>query len=130
MAIVYLCFMFRQVTAILLLLAFSAQTFSSPFVMLDYYVNTAAYAKNCVNKARPKMHCNGKCQVMKKLQEEEKKEQQNAERKPAYKVQVLSSRSFFSLLIIPPVIPGKVNRFDPASFPVDRSFAVFHPPQA
>jgi len=58
--------MFKQLTAILLLLAFSAQTFSSPFILLDYYVNTAAYARKCVNKAKPKLQCNGKCQVMKK----------------------------------------------------------------
>lgn len=122
--------MFKQVTAILLLLAFSAQTFSSPFAILDYYVNTAAYAKNCVNKAKPKIHCNGKCQVMKKLQEEEKKGQQNNEQKTVSKVQVLSSRSFFSLLIIPAGTPRKLTAFDPMSFPVDRSLAVFHPPQA
>jgi len=59
--------MFKKITATILLLAFVSQTFAGPFIMLDYFVNTAAYAKNCINKARPKMHCNGKCQAMKKI---------------------------------------------------------------
>lgn len=123
--------MFKRIAAILLLLAFSAQTFSSPFVMLDYYVNTAAYAKNCVNKARPKMHCNGKCQMMKKLQEEEKKEQQNNERGSEYKVQqVLSSRSFYNLLVIPSRTSFKLVPHGNTFLPAQRHNAIFHPPQA
>ncbi|MBL0182143.1 MAG: hypothetical protein IPP96_07565 [Chitinophagaceae bacterium] len=121
--------MFKRITAILLLLAFSAQTFSSPFVMLDYYVNTAAYAKNCINKARPKMHCNGKCQMMKKLQEEEKKEQQNNEQRSEVKIQVLSSHSSFCS--IPPVkfiTLRKIN--SERKYPLsDISYSFFHPPQ-
>lgn len=44
-------------------------------------MNTGKYAKNCINKAKPKLHCNGKCQLMKKMQEEEKKDQENQERR-------------------------------------------------
>jgi hypothetical protein len=79
----------------LLLSAFVVQTFSKPFIVLDYFANTRAYAKNCENKARPAMHCNGKCQMMKKLQQEEKQSKENAERKGNYKIEVLSSRSFY-----------------------------------
>ena len=87
--------MFRQLISVMFILAFVVQTFHKPFIVLDYYANTAAFAKNCVNKAKPKMHCNGKCQMMKKLQEEEKKEQKDQERKESNKTDVLSSRSFF-----------------------------------
>lgn len=67
--------------------------------MADYYTNTSKYAKNCVNKAKPKMHCNGKCQMMKKLQEEEKKDQEKPERKGENKGEViLSSKSFFAIV--------------------------------
>ena len=38
------------------------------------------YAKNCINKARPKLHCNGKCQMMKKMRKRKKKKQ-NQDRK-------------------------------------------------
>lgn len=87
----------RKLSATILLLAFVAQTFSAPFIRLDYYFNQADYAKSCVNKSRPKMHCNGQCQVMKKIQQEEKKDQEQAERKMGSKVEVLSSLSFFVL---------------------------------
>ena len=44
------------------------------------------------------MHCNGKCQMMKKIQEEENKEQQETERKAESKNETLSSKSFFAIL--------------------------------
>ncbi len=123
--------MFKRITAILLLLAFSAQTFSSPFIMLDYYLNTAAFAKNCINKAKPKLHCKGKCQAMKKMREEEKKEQQNNERGNEYKVQqVLSSRSFFYPVIITVQSSVKIMANNNSVLPEDTYSAIFHPPQA
>ena len=65
--------MIKQLTAALLLLAFMAGSFCHTAAVLDYYYNnTAAYAKKCENKSRPAMHCNGKCQLMKKLQQQEK----------------------------------------------------------
>jgi len=122
--------MYKRITAILLFLSFSAQTFSSPFVLLDYYLNTAAYAKNCINKAKLKLHCNGKCQMMKKMREEERKEQQSNERNTEYKVQqVLSSRSFYCLLVIPARQSEKLFPHGNTMLPVNRALSVFHPPQ-
>jgi len=42
---------------------FFAQTFSNAVIVAGYYVNTGAYAKNCENKDKPWMHCNGKYQM-------------------------------------------------------------------
>ncbi|MDN3659132.1 hypothetical protein QWZ08_26040 [Ferruginibacter paludis] len=81
--------MFKQLTAIILIAAFVAQTFSGGFVMLDYYTNKATFAKNCINKTRPVLHCNGKCQMMKKLKQEESRDKQSPERKNAGKNEVL-----------------------------------------
>lgn len=122
--------MFKQFITAILLLTFSAQALCGPFIMLDYFVNTDAYLKKCVNKAKPKMHCNGKCQMMKKMQEQEKKDQQNTERKSGNKVQVLYSRSFFSILTVPVIvaIPSFSNTI--SGNPVDRTLTVFRPPQA
>lgn len=123
--------MFKKITATILLLAFVSQTFAGPFVMLDYYLNTAAYAKNCINKARPKMHCNGKCQAMKKIQEEEKKEQQSAERKAEGKFQqVLSSKSFFCTVSLAGAVTAKKYPLFNNKHTYQRSLAIFHPPQA
>ena len=57
--------------ASILLLAFMASSFCRAVIVMDYYANTGVYAKNCENKARPKMRCNGKCQMMKRLAAEE-----------------------------------------------------------
>jgi hypothetical protein len=123
--------MFRKLTATVLLMAFVAQTFSAPFIRLDYFFNQGDYARNCVNKARPMLHCNGKCQVMKKIREEEKKEQESQERKMASKVEVLSSRSFYAAFDEQPSV---VIHFTYSAFnddmTVHRARAVFHPPAA
>ena len=59
--------MIRQVAAIFLLFSFALQVFNRSIIVLDYFANTASFAKNCENKARPMLHCNGKCQLMKKI---------------------------------------------------------------
>ena len=87
----------KIITATVFLLAFASQTFYKAFIVFEYAANTKAYARKCENKARPKMNCNGKCQMMKKLQAEEKKDAQNAERKAENKSEnILSSKSFFT----------------------------------
>ena len=123
--------MFKPAAAILLIIAFIAQTFSGGLVMLNYYANTAAFAKNCENKAKPKMHCNGKCQMMKKLKQEEKQDQQNPERKSENKTEVLSSKSFYCSAI------AAISTFAVKATPVEKNYPVtdisysfFHPPQA
>jgi hypothetical protein len=113
---------------ITVLLAFVAQTFHKSFMVFDYYANTAAYAKNCVNKARPKLHCNGKCQMMKKLREEEKKENKNPLRKAAFKDEVLSSKSFYTTHVCFNHSVEIVYGQPVVTMPVARPHAFFHPP--
>ena len=57
--------------------------------MIDYYLNIAAYKKNCVNKEKLVLHCDGKCQMMKKLRQEESKNEQNPERRNNNKNELL-----------------------------------------
>jgi hypothetical protein len=123
--------MCKQVLTILLFTAFAVQTFSSGLIWFNYYSNTRAFAKNCENKTRPALHCNGKCQAMKKIQQQEKKEQQNGERKSENKLQVLSSKSFFYCYpdIASPAIVKAVNVEKTAPL-TDISYSFFHPPQA
>lgn len=121
--------MFKPFTASILLLAFVAQTFAAPFIVLDYFVNTTAYAKNCVNKAKPKIHCNGQCQMMKKIREQEKNEQQNTNNKVERMLMVLSSKSFFAQLTVPARSSSPLLFYEISGSPVDRNIAVFHPPQ-
>jgi len=123
--------MFKPFTASILLIIFVAQTFNGPFIWLDYLANTATYANNCVNKAKPKMLCNGQCQAMKKIQEEEKKDQQNSERKSESVTQVLSSKSFYATIPsgIALITNNKKSFSASDGNSIDRSLDIFHPPQ-
>jgi len=67
--------------AILLLIVFFAQCFAQSFILIKFYVNQSYYQSICENKARPMLHCNGKCQLAKKLRQAEKKDQQNSSRR-------------------------------------------------
>src|ERR1700754_2917517 len=91
--------MLRNAVAILLFAAFTIQSFSKVFLVLNFYANNAAYARQCVNKFVPKMNCNGQCLLMKKIQAEENKEQKNPELKLENKNEVYfvtKYSSFFS----------------------------------
>jgi hypothetical protein len=118
---------YRQITAILFFAALLAQTFSRSFVIADYYTNTSKCAKDCINKARPKMHCNGKCQMMKKLQQEEKKDQETPDRKGENKIISLKPQNvIFSgfLKRIEITYPALEN----TGHAIGRSYAIFHQP--
>lgn len=121
--------MLKQLIAALLLLAFVVQTLKAPFLLMDYYANTAVYAKNCINKAKPALHCNGKCQMMKQLQEEEKKEQQDAANKLEIKLAILASKVFYCTAR--EALPLRTKLFLPEiNIPLKKiSLDIFHPPQ-
>jgi len=113
----------------MMLLAVMAQTYNRAFIVLDYYTNTASFAMNCENKARPELHCNGKCQMIKKLKQEENKDTQNADSKGAGKYEIISSKSYFSSLP-QPVINREHTNFIIADnkATIGRPRAIFHPP--
>ena len=121
--------MFRQIVTILLIAAFSVQNFNRAFVLVDYYVNTSHYIKNCENKAAPDMHCEGKCEVSKKMKEEDRKDQQNPGRKATNHNEVVSSKSHYATLSIR--IPEQGAKFAYAyqfSIPTTIGSEIFHPP--
>lgn len=78
------------------------------------------------------MHCNGKCQMMKKLQQEEKKDQENPERKAENKNEIiLSSKSFYAVVnanykvaIIKQVFPQITDDYS-----YNCTSTIFHPPK-
>jgi hypothetical protein len=70
-----------RIITILLLLAFTLQSFQKALILTDYSVNRKAYEKNCINKSRPRLKCHGRCQMMKKMQQEEKKDAQAPDHK-------------------------------------------------
>jgi hypothetical protein len=112
---------------------FFVEAFHSIFLIADYYVNTQAYTVNCVNKNKPQMHCNGKCQLSKKIQQESKKDQDNPERKLSDKNEtVLSSKSFAPSLPLVLISDIRADQqiFIPNTHSISCCFDIFHPPQA
>lgn len=118
----------KKLVTFILLIAFTLQTFGRALVVVDYYTNTAAFAKNCVNKAKPKLHCNGKCQMMKKLKDEEKKQQDQSGRKAEVKDEVLSSKSFFTSIQETIISCNKNYGLSSDDIPANEGTGMFHPP--
>jgi len=118
----------KIITVILFLVAFMAQSFDRVLIVADYFARTSDYAKNCENKKKPQMRCQGKCQMMKKLEQQEKDNQSFPERKMENKQEVLaceaiqqsdfSTLSISTLLFVHPII-GKV---------IDISSTLLRPP--
>ncbi len=77
------------------------------------------------------MHCDGKCQLEKKINTEDKNDKQSPERKNDNSNEVLSSKSFFASVEI---LSGSVDKqrylILNSGIPVDRSSGFFRPPKS
>ncbi|MBI1344358.1 MAG: hypothetical protein GC171_15665 [Terrimonas sp.] len=118
----------KKIAAFILLVSFMASSFYQAILVLDYRINTAAYARNCINKYKPQLHCNGQCQLMKKIQQQENKEQKSPALKLANKTEVISARTYF---LLPEFLPG-IEKTEYFTFSDTRTFDqptfIFHPP--
>ena len=66
----------KNIVVIFLSLLIFLQPFSKVWIYVSFKINQDYIAKNlCENIAEPKMLCNGKCQLMKKLKQADKEEQ-------------------------------------------------------
>jgi hypothetical protein len=114
---------------ILLLAALMAQTFSRSIAMADYMVNLEAYKKACINKAKPKLQCNGKCQMLKKVKKQEGDSEASA---PILKLNhlevVLSSKSFFPSISVVSTNNSSSYFTYTDDYSSDYLGAIFHPP--
>ena len=123
--------MFKQFTAILLLFAITVQTFHKAIIVIDFYRNQEYIAKNlCENRFRPQLHCDGHCLLAKKLQQAEKKEQRNPDLKGENKQEVVSSRSFYPVIVTTTIEPVTPHYAFNKGKPVDFAEDFFHPPGA
>ena len=113
-------------TALMLL-----QTLGQEVLVVDYQLNKAKItAQFCVNKARPQLHCNGKCHLAKQLRKAEggdKKAPTEAQAKVKY--EVLPTVAFE--LAAPRRWPRPARRFAalvPAACAAGTALSVFRPP--
>ncbi len=119
----------KQFTAAIFLIAFTAVTFSKVVIFISFFANQKYIAENlCINKAKPATNCCGKCQLSKKITNEDNKDRQNPTRKNENKNEVFSPTSFntsesrYWQPIVKRYPPFRLNKC------TDRSFAIFHPP--
>lgn len=84
----------------------------------------------CEYKNKPQLHCNGKCQLRKKLKQEDNKEQQSPDRKADTKFEIVcSSNSFPEWSFVYEVVTVIHHTFDESrTNTIYKNF--FHPPQA
>jgi len=122
---------YKQFGVFILILALQLQSFQKGLIISDYYINTAAYAANCENKAKVELHCNGKCQMMKKLRQEDEKDQQNPQRKVENNRETFLFIEELFCLNTPPSqdIEQSFSLFL-VQETIDRPHTAFHPPGA
>jgi hypothetical protein len=64
----YLCPQMKFIASTIFILLLLTQIFSKWLMVIDYTINKDYIAKNlCENRNKPTLHCNGKCQLMKKM---------------------------------------------------------------
>lgn len=121
--------MFRQLLAILFLLAFAIQTFQQNLIVGSYYFNYTVYAKNCENKAKPSLACKGKCQLMKKLQQEEQQQAPAPGMKAEQKGEPFSSLVYNTIIKTPETYANRCFGFAfTTGTPANIAVSIFHPP--
>ena len=121
----------KSVIAILLAGIFMIQSASRLLIIANYEVNKEYISKNlCENKAKPKMHCNGKCHLKKQLQKEDKKENSASNSmKEKLEIQFFSDKAS-STKEITETTENKLNSNYLFGNYSKHLAAVFHPPQA
>lgn len=73
------------------------------------------------------MHCNGKCQMMKKMEQQQKKDAEN-ERKAGPKMEVISSKAFFASIHCNTISTTERFFIFNDNAVVDQAASIFHPP--
>jgi len=120
----------KAFAAVLLMILFSVQAFSKWVWEMDYQLNQTYIANNlCINKAEPQLHCNGKCQLAKKLAEEES----NSKTSGAASLNADGNTVFFKQDIEAPdlsltQLQHKHHSIYSATLCTAENPAVFHPP--
>ena len=110
------------------------QTFSKWLVVLDYSIIKEYISKNlCENRTKPKLHCNGKCQLMKKMAAEENQTNNGSSGNPVVKLsfsEVLLSDSPMILFLFSSAINSNYNSLYIVKTSSPFITSIFHPPLA
>jgi hypothetical protein len=116
----------------ILIVLMLSQTFSKWLVVIEYNLNKDFVAqKLCINKAKPKLNCHGKCQMMKRLAEEETQNSTNTTNNTSkIKIPELVFSNETTQLIFSSPVPTTISYNEEPPFFMDNAVisAIFHPP--
>jgi len=103
---------------------------SKGLIVLSYFTNKAAYERYCVNKARPQLHCDGKCQVAKKIKAEEERDQKDPLKSGGFTEQILINQNHFVCIEAVYSPDVRIVLYTPGSIGhiLEMSRTLFHPP--
>jgi hypothetical protein len=74
------------------------QPLSKVWIFVSFKINQDYIVKNlCENRAKPKMHCNGQCQLMKKLKQADKEEEKQTPQTIKERLEVLYCHNLTNL---------------------------------
>ena len=104
-------------------------SFSKGMIWLGYELNKEFISKNlCINKLKPKLHCKGSCQLMKKIAEEEREDAPSTFMKLKGGFSESDLPGYVHLSLFVKEIKTKHNKLPRNSSYSEPVFPVFHPP--
>lgn len=122
--------MLNRYVSILLLVALVSSNFSRFFVYAGFEANQSYIAKVlCENKARPWLHCNGRCYLMKKLKEADYKEKKQEREDKKNQFQEAFFVTGTDVTILPPTLADTVYSRPAPGAIVHRPASIFQPPR-
>ncbi len=120
----------RYLTTIVLMICMLGTTFGSYIIMMDYTLNKKYISANlCENKERPRVKCEGRCYLCKKINNENKKDAGIPGHRANFKFEtpVMSKPGCPSLSASFIKLPGRPHYQDKTCSLSGPSF--FHPPR-
>jgi len=120
--------MLKRTIAFLIILSLISAHFSKLYVFAGFELNRSYIAeKLCINKNKPELNCHGKCFLMKKLAETEKKQEseRTAQQKNLFQeiATLANSRFKFNTQLL-----AEINTPFISNYQLIREFPIFHPP--
>lgn len=121
---------FKKGFTCLLLVSVILQTFSQAVICMDFYARRDYIARVlCENRDKPMMHCEGRCQLCKRLNNDRQQDRNVPVRKTTEPVLTLFHRNWQNMdLPAPAVSPNRFGLAQSDPRVIDRSLFFFHPP--
>ncbi|MES1249917.1 MAG: hypothetical protein ABUL46_04490 [Chitinophaga rupis] len=129
---IYTCYLLpelRRLAVACVLLALLLSIFTKAIVIADFYANQNYIARQlCINRYNTAIRCGGKCELNRRLQQENK-DKNSPEHRPENRNETISFHSYYLMGFSP--YRFQTNRRypqPPTASPIDQPSSHFHPP--